>query len=131
MSINCVTLSGNLTKDPELRKTQSNKDVCSFTIATNEGKDKTEFHNCVAWEKTAEIISQYSRKGQKLAVQGRLQTRKWEKDGVDRYSTEIIVFQVDLPSKSSQEAPQGGQTPQQTPQHTARTVDSMEDEIPF
>lgn len=101
MSINSVVLSGNLTKDPEQRSTQNGKSVTSFTIATNEGKDKVEFHNCVAWEKTAEVIAQYCKKGNKVAVQGRLQTRKWEKDGITRYATEIVVMNVDLPAKSS------------------------------
>lgn len=104
MSINSVFLSGNLTKDPELRSTQTGKQVCSFTVATNEGKDKVEFHRCVAWEKTAEIVGQYCKKGNRLVVQGRLTTRKWEdSNGVEKYSTEIIAERVDLPPKAKNE----------------------------
>lgn len=132
MSINLVMLSGNLTKDPELRSTQDGKAVCSFTIATNEGKDKVEFHNCVAWEKTAEVVSQYCFKGNRMAVTGRLQTRKWEKDGVTRYSTDIVVSNVDLPPKGSDES-NTSRTPEpneKTKSNPAKS-DEFEDTIPW
>lgn len=122
MSINQVFLSGNICKDPELRKTQTGKDVCSFTLATNEGKDKTEFHKCVAWDKTGEIIGAYVKKGNKLAVVGRLQTRKWtDKDGVEKYTTEIVVHSVDLPAK--------GAGVQET--RAPEIQDDISDDIPF
>ena len=124
MGINNVTLSGNLTKDPELRKTNNDKEVVSFTLAINEGKDKVEFVNCVAWEKTAELIAAYSRKGQKLVVVGRLQTRSWEAEGVTKYKTEAVVYRIDLPAKTEPEF--HSQEPQQAP--AAQPVD---DEIPF
>lgn len=126
MSINQVFLSGNLTKDPELRTTQNGKAVCSFTVATNEGKDKTEFHNCVAWEKTAEVIAQYCKKGNRVAVSGKLQTRKWEKDGQNHYSTDIVVFQIDLPPKGAD----GGYTGMLA-DAAAPKQDEFEDEVPF
>lgn len=127
MSINAVFLSGNLTRDPELRTTPGGKQVASFSVATNEGKDKTEFHNCIAWEKTAEIVAQYCRKGNRIAVQGRLQTRKWEKDGITRYATEIVASNIDLPPKGSN----SDREPNEGLAQAAQAIDELEDSIPF
>lgn len=100
MSLNRVQLIGNLTRDPEMRQIPGGATVASFGIATNfrwkdqEGnqQEKTEFHNIVAWRKLAEICGQYLKKGSKVYVEGRLQTRDWEgEDGVKRYRTEIIA----------------------------------------
>ena len=98
--MNVLCIAGNITKDLELRTTNSDKKVVSFGIAITEGKDKTEFVNCVAWEKTAELIARFCNKGDKISWSGKIQTRKWDdKDGNTRYATEMIVFQVDLPPK--------------------------------
>lgn len=100
MSLNKVQLIGNLTRDPEMRQIPGGSTVASFGIATNfrwkdqEGnqQEKTEFHNIVAWRKLAEICGQYLKKGSKVYVEGRLQTRDWEgEDGVKRYRTEIVA----------------------------------------
>lgn len=100
MNLNKVMLIGNLTRDPELRTTPAGDSVASFSIATNftwKSKDgskqeKAEFHNIVAWRKLAEIIGQYLKKGSKIYIEGRLQTRDWEdQSGVKRYRTEIIA----------------------------------------
>ncbi|MBU4315506.1 single-stranded DNA-binding protein [Patescibacteria group bacterium] len=99
-SLNKAMVIGNLTRDPELRQTGSGQAVCSFGVATNrtwkdasgEKQEQTEFHNIVAWGKLAEIINQYLKKGNKIFVEGRLQTRDWEgQDGVKRYRTEIVA----------------------------------------
>lgn len=91
---------GNLTRDPEVRKTTSGQSVCTFSVATNRnwtGQDGTkqeasDFHNVVAWGKLAEICGQYLTKGRKVYVDGRMQTRDWEgQDGVRRYRTEIVT----------------------------------------
>lgn len=121
--MNVVSISGNLTAKPELRSTQSGKQVASFTVAINEGKDKTEFVNCVAWEKTGELIAQYCEKGDRMACSGKLQTRKWEKDGATRYSTEVIVNSFDFPPKRT-DALNGAES-------APPVNDSPEDEIPF
>jgi len=99
-SINQVTLLGNLTRDLELRYTPNGNAVINFSMATNRSykdkateqwKDIAEFHNVVFWGKPAEIISQYCSKGDKLLVQGRMQTRSWEdKTGVKKYTTEVV-----------------------------------------
>lgn len=100
MSLNRAQVIGNLTRDPELRQTPNGQAVCSFGVATNftwndqngVRQEKTEFHNVVAWRRLAEICAQYLRKGGKVYIDGRLQTREWEgQDGVKRYRTEIIA----------------------------------------
>lgn len=99
-SINMAVVLGNLTRAPELRYTPAGHAVCSFGVATNrmwktaEGdrREDAEFHNVVAWNRLAEICSQYLTKGQKVYIQGRLQTRTWEgKDGARRSRTEIVA----------------------------------------
>jgi len=110
MFINKVFLYGNLTRDPELKKLPSGTDVCNFSLATNRtwrGKDgqkqeSAEFHNLVAFGKTAELIKQYMTKGNGLYVEGRLQTRSWEaKDGSKRQTTEIVVDSMQFGHKRS------------------------------
>lgn len=99
MYINKAQILGNLTRDPELRALPSGVKVASFSLATNrswknaEGvkQDQTEYHNVVAFAKPAELIAQYCKKGSSLYVEGRIQTRSWEKDGEKKYRTEIVV----------------------------------------
>lgn len=100
MSLNKVQLIGNITRDPELKQVPGGQAVVSFGIATNftwtdssgQKQNKVEFHNIVAWRKLAEIIAQYMKKGSKIYIEGRLQTRDWEgEDGVKRYRTEITA----------------------------------------
>lgn len=98
--MNVLCIAGNITKDPDVRKTTTDKTTCSFGVAVNEGKDCTEFFNCVAWEKTADLISQYCKKGDRISLTGRVQTRKWQdKEGKDRYTTEVVVNAFDFPPK--------------------------------
>jgi len=99
-SLNKVMLIGNLGKDPELRYTNSGVAVASFTIATNESwkdqdgnvQERTEWHNIVAWRKLAEICGEWLKKGRRVYIEGKLQTRTWEdKNGVKHWATEIIA----------------------------------------
>lgn len=107
MFVNKAIIVGNLTKDPELKSTTTGRKVVSFSMATNKNwkdrqgnkQESVEYHNCVAWGRTAEVIAEYAKKGQKLYIEGFLQTRSWEKDGVKRYSTEIVVDIMQLGSK--------------------------------
>ena len=104
--MNQVVLIGRLTKDVELRKTQTQKSVASFTMAVSNGKDKpADFINCVAWEKTAELIEQYVKKGHMLGVVGKVATRSYDdKDGKKVYVQEILVREIEfLESKHKQE----------------------------
>jgi len=98
-AVNKVILVGNLGKDPELRYTQSGKAVVKFTVATSErgrdGNDRTEWHNIVAWDKLAELVGRLVGKGNKVYIEGRLQTREWEdKTGNRRWTTEIVAREM-------------------------------------
>jgi len=103
-SVNKVILVGNLGRDPEVRYMPNGEAVCNFSIATTENwkdksgvkQEKTEWHNIVMYRRLAEIAGEYLKKGRPVYVEGRLQTRKWEKDGVTRYSTEIIGDQMQM-----------------------------------
>lgn len=102
-SLNRVTLIGNLTRDPELKYTPQGSAVCTFGIATNrewtdssgQKQEGAEFHRIVAWGKLGEICSQLLQKGQKVFVEGRLQTRQWKtQDGSDKQVTEIVIEEM-------------------------------------
>lgn len=104
-SLNRVQLIGNLTRDPELRYTPNGTAVCSFSVATNrnwttdtgEKKDEVEFHRIVAWNKLAELCSQFLTKGRKVFVEGRLATRSWAaQDGTQKQTTEIVISDMIL-----------------------------------
>ena len=102
--MNKVVLTGNLTRDPELKYLDSGKAVCNFTLAVKDrfNKDKTDFIDCTAWNKTAEISGEYLKKGNKVAVAGSLSTRSYEnKDGQKVKLTFINVDEVELPPKGS------------------------------
>lgn len=97
--VNKVILVGNLGKDPEVRHLESGAAVANFSIATTETykdrntgerKEVTEWHNVVLWRGLAEIAEKYLKKGSQVYVEGKLRTRSWEKDGVTRYTTEIV-----------------------------------------
>lgn len=100
--VNKVILVGHLGKDPEVKYTPGGAAVASFSLATNKSwkdktgalQEKTEWHKLVAWNKTAEIIGEYLKKGALIYVEGELQTRNWDKDGQKHYMTEVVVREV-------------------------------------
>ena len=103
-SLNRATVLGRLGQDVELRYA-GNTPVCNLSIATSESwkdkgsgekKERTEWHRCVCWGQTAEIAAKYLAKGREVLVEGRLQTSEWEKDGIKRYKTEIVVDKLVL-----------------------------------
>ena len=115
-SLNKVMLIGNLGKDPEVRYTNSGMAVASFSLATSETfknkagerEEKTEWHNITLWNKLAEIAGEYLAKGKTVYIEGRLQTRKWQdKDGRDRYTTEIVGEKMQMLGGRG-EGPSGG-----------------------
>lgn len=124
MSLNRVMLIGNVCKDPEIRYLDSGIPVATISLATNERgytlangtqvPDRAEFHNIVAWRGLAEIAEKYILKGAQLYVEGRIQTRKWEKDGIVRYSTDIVAESIQMLGKR----PEGQQQSQQPAQNT-------------
>ena len=112
MNLNKVMLIGRLVRDPEKKTTPMGHAVCSFSIATTriwkdqsgQKQEKTEFHNIVLWRRLAEIASQYLFKGSLVYIEGRLETRNWEKDGVKHYRTEIIGDVMQMGPKSGHSA---------------------------
>jgi single-strand DNA-binding protein len=111
MSINKAILVGNVGRDPEVRYLDKNVAVANFTLATtergytmqngNQVPDRTEWHNIVAWRGLAEFAEKYIKKGAQLYVEGKIQTRSWEKDGVKRYTTEIVADNIQMLGKRS------------------------------
>jgi len=109
MYINKAMLFGNLTRDPELRALPSGMNVVNFSIATNrtykdrDGKkqEQTDFHNVVVFGRQADLVNQYLRKGSSVFVEGRMQTRSWEKDGEKKYRTEVVADRVQFGPKAS------------------------------
>ncbi len=100
MDLNKAMIIGRLTSDPETRTTPQGTSVSAFSVATNyvwtdnngQKQEKVEYHNVVVWRKLAEICAQYLKKGSKVYIEGRLQTRSWDgQDGVKRYRTEVIA----------------------------------------
>ena len=112
--MNKVILIGRLVKDPEAKMTTTGKKVVSFSLAMNEGKSKdgadlVSYFNCSAWERTAEIVENYARKGTKICVVGRLQNRSWDKpDGTKGYATDIIASEIELLSARGETGESGG-----------------------
>ncbi|GGD11988.1 single-stranded DNA-binding protein [Halopseudomonas salina] len=161
--VNKVILIGNVGGDPEVRYLPNGNAVANITLATSDSwKDKqtgqqqerTEWHRVVFFGRIAEVVGEYVRKGSKMYIEGRLQTREWEKDGVKRYTTEIVVDiggQMQLLDGKPQGGEQGmaprpqqqrpaqqpaqrpaQQAPQQSaPQQPAPDYDSFDDDIPF
>jgi len=135
-------LIGNLTRDPNLRFTPNGTAVCSFGLATNrswtpsdggEKQEKVEYHNIVAWSKLAEICGQLLHKGDKVYVEGRLQTREWKSDDdQERKITEVVIDNMMLlrsAGTTSVSAPT--EEKEELVETAAEQVDSVSDDIPF
>lgn len=122
-SVNKVTLLGNVGKDPEIRYAPSGSAVCSVSIATTrkwkdksgERKEETDWHRVVFYERLAEIAGEYLKKGSPVYIEGRLKYGKYtDKDGVERYTTDIVVSEMQLLGGGQQESGQRNQQPRQT-----------------
>lgn len=127
--MNNVSLVGRLTKDPELKTTQSGLSVCRFTVAVDRpySKDKTDFINCIAWRKTAEFITSYFSKGQRIALTGLIQTGSYTgKDGKTVYTTDINVNNVEFCESKKQSDSSGNNL------NNVETDDMpFDDDLPF
>lgn len=148
-SVNKVILLGNVGKDPEIKATASGTVVATFSIATSERfkdktgnwQDRTEWHNLVAYQRTAEIVRDYVKKGNKLYVEGRLQTSSWDDKttGQKRYKTEIIVNDLSLLSGRGESGESGGYSKSNTASFDQRgpaedysqSTEITDDDIPF
>ena len=125
--MNNVTLIGRLTKDPDLKTTQSGLSVCRFTVAVDRpySKEKqTDFINCLAWRQTADFICKYFAKGQRIALIGSIQTGSYEKDGSKVYTTEVNVSNVEFcESKKQNKTEQTNEATEEMP--------LVDDDLPF
>jgi single-strand DNA-binding protein len=153
-SVNKVILIGNLGKDPEIKYTPSGTAVAKFSLATNERykdksgewQDRTEWHNIVAWQRLAEIVGEYVKKGSKLYIEGRLQTSSWDdkESGQKKYRTEVIANDLVLLSARgegdeaggsrafSRGASSGGNSfDQRAPDESLAQTEITDDDIPF
>lgn len=145
--VNKVIVLGNVGREPETRYLQNGGAVCNFSVATSESwndknsgeaKEKTEWHNVVAFRKVAEILSQYVKKGDKIYIEGKLSTSSWEKDGQKHYRTEIVVNDFQLlgsPQQSNGQAKQQHQERKadgfQQPPNQSVPDEGFQDDIPF
>lgn len=137
--MNIGGITGNLTRDPELRRTGDGKAVTSFCVAVKRpySKDKTDFIDCVAWDKIAEFVSKYFAKGSGISVDGFYTTRTWEdSNGNKRKSTELTASSVGFMGKSDSAGNNGASTENEasTTAATAADFEMMEDddaELPF
>ena len=134
-TLNRVTLLGNAAADPETRQTAGGLGVTSLSVATTnkwkdknsgEWKEKGEFHRCVLFGKLSDIADEYITKGTQLFVEGRLQTRSWDKDGVKQWMTEIVVTDFQMLGSRQQPAPH-----KSTTNGEDKAQEMFDDPIPF
>lgn len=151
-SLNKVLLIGNLTRDPELRYTPQGTAVVTFSVATNrqwktesgETKDSAEFHRIVAWDKLAEICGKMLKKGIRVYVEGRLQTRNWQaQDGAQKSTTEIVISdmivldsrrdlgEVTVPEDLGEDTTEAAPAKKSKPKKEKVEPEVNEDDIPF
>ena len=144
--VNKAIVVGNVGQDPEVRYMPNGNAVANISVATSESwKDKntgdqqerTEWHRVVFFNRLAEIVEQYVNKGSKLYVEGRLQTRSWEQDGVKRYTTEIVASEMQMLDSRSADSNQGHTANQPSNQPVAQSApppanfDNFDNDIPF
>ncbi|GHT12012.1 hypothetical protein AGMMS4956_05980 [Bacteroidia bacterium] len=145
MSLNKVMLIGNVGKDPEVRHLDTGIATTTITLATSESyTDKTtgqrvtntEWHNVVLWRQLAEVAEKYVRKGSQIFIEGKIRTRSWEKDGVKRYTTEIVADNLRLLGKREDNSATGGGYAAPASAATPVTIDepaapAEADDLPF
>ena len=162
LGVNKVILVGNLGNDPEVRYANNGAAIANLSIATSESwkdkntgeqQEKTEWHRVVMFNRLGEIAGEYLRKGSKIYIEGKLQTRKWQdQSGQDRYSTEIVASEMQMldsrgdnmgqgggggyqsaPRQQSNQNQQsgGGQAPAPAPQSAPAPANDFDDDIPF
>lgn len=134
-SVNKVILMGNLGRDPELKQTKSGLATASASLATTkrakDGQDVTEWHNLSFFGRTAEIVAQYCTKGSSIYVEGSLRYREWEKDGIKRKTTEIVVDNLQLIGGKSSAGNHQQSAPAQRQQQHQHQESFDPDDVPF
>lgn len=135
--MNTIILKGRLTKDPELKATQSGISICRFCIAVNRrfNKDEADFINCVAWRGTAEFISKYFKKGQEICLSGALTVNRWEsEDGKSEWSSEVTVDNAEFCGSKSEKSENNVEQSADTVdplQELNATAEGLAEELPF
>ena len=143
--VNKVILVGRLGKDPEVRNLENGATVANFTLATSESykdrttgekKEITEWHNIVVWRALAEITQKYLHKGDMVYIEGKLRTRSWEKEGVTRYTTEVVGDNMTMLSTkgsggSSNYTPAAAESSQAESFRSSAPAESSTDDLPF
>jgi single-strand DNA-binding protein len=142
--LNKVQIIGRVGKDPEVRYSTNGDAMANFTVATSErykdkqtgeAVEKTEWHNVSAFRRLGEIVGEYVKKGSLIYIEGKIQTRKYDKDGVTHYATGIVASEMKmLGGKAEGQQPQSQPRPQQKPapsQSSGSGFDDMDDDIPF
>ena len=139
--VNKVIIVGTLGKDPEVRLTPGGKNVATVSVATNERwkdkatgeqKESTEWHRVVVWDRLAEIVGEYLRKGSQVYFEGRLQTREYEKDGSKRYITEIRATEMQMLGGNDRgDRPAKQAAREAAPATEQAATEGFDDEIPF
>ena len=136
--VNKVILVGRLGKDPEVRHLENGATVANFSMATSETykdrqtgerREQTEWHNVVLWRGLADIVEKYVKKGDMLYIEGKLRTRSWEKDGVTRYTTEVVGDNMTMLGGRGDNTSSGSDY--QPPSVQDAPVDSATDDLPF
>lgn len=138
--VNKVIILGRVGKDPEIRNLENGTSVATFSVATSETwkdkttgekKEHTDWHNIVLWRGLADIAAKYVHKGDQIYIEGKMRTRSWEKDGITRYTTEIIGDQMNLlggkPSDRSEQSSQSSGQQESAPSGGSSSID----ELPF
>ena len=141
MSVNKAILVGNVGKDPEVRYLEKDVAVANFTIATTERAitltngtqvpERTEWHNIVAWRGLATLAEKYIRKGAQIYVEGKIQTRSYEKDGIKRYTTEINAETIQLLGKKPEANGEVSTSTAAAPPADMQAPPPAEDDLPF
>ena len=135
--MNTIILKGRLTKDPELKATQSGISICRFCVAVNRrfNKDEADFINCVAWRGTAEFISIYFKKGQEICLSGALTVNRWEnEEGKSEWSSEVTVDNAEFCGSKSEKSENNVEQSAYTVdplQELNATADDLAEELPF
>ncbi|MEP1034028.1 single-stranded DNA-binding protein [Ekhidna sp.] len=145
--VNKVILVGRLGKDPEVRHLENGATVANFSLATSETykdrqtgerREQTEWHNVVLWRGLAEVVEKYVKKGDMIYVEGKLRTRSWEKDGVTRYTTEVVGDNMTMlgggsggSSQGQQEGDYSGKQQSQASEPVPDTQNDATDDLPF
>jgi len=141
MSVNKVILVGHVGKDPEIRYVEKDLAVANFSLATTEKSyttqsgvvvpERTEWHNIVAWRGLAKLAENYIRKGREIYIEGKIQTRSWEKEGIKRYTTEIYADNITLLGKKPEQTEPLSTVVSAPAADGIQTPPPAEDDLPF